>query len=257
MHMKTFLTLIILIGGTATSFSQSKFAIGVQGGLARLDAKTLSSPNQLDILKAHGTADIDILIYGKYTFAPKWSARLGLGAVKLSPSSRIAGDNLGNSIFLGTSDFGFGKPNFQITGSLDRDIPFGTSDWGGILSLGLGVIRSGFERTYDLELESEDGIQFGYSSRTANGEVSELLAHDMRYQINDQKMLYHLRPEVGFYKNFGQHKVLATLLYAFNLRQPLIEIDYNSISYFKEFYSAQYQFSGSFASLKLGYEYSF
>tara|TARA_R110002020_G_scaffold451301_1_gene665176 strand:+ start:989 stop:1366 length:378 start_codon:yes stop_codon:yes gene_type:complete len=125
------------------------------------------------------------------------------------------------------------------------------------LSFGLGAIRSGFEGSNDFELESEEGIQFGYTSRNASGEVSELLAHDIHYQINDHKMLYHMRPEVGLYKNFGQHKVLASLLYAFNLRQPLIKIDYSSISYFKEFYSAQYQLSGSFASLKLGYEYSF
>ncbi|KEO71747.1 hypothetical protein EL17_21415 [Anditalea andensis] len=232
------------------SYAQSKISVGIQGGRSSLVPETVEVPNQLTTFKARGAGGVNMLIYGRYNFQPNWSMRVGGGIIGYR-SAHIHTRGI-------TTRTGFQGVQPQVMTSLDYHLSFGESNFGVIFSAGLNASRA--HQYNNRTVSSEEGHPLtairilNEDGQMINGGV---LGHDVDYIYSEQKVLLHLRPEVTLFKQMGRHKLLASFVYGYAFKDPILTIDFNSISYQGEYHAAKHRFSGSFTSLQLGYELSF
>ncbi len=224
--------------------------VGLQGGRSSLIPETVVVPNQMSDFNARGAGGVHMLVYGRYHFQPNWSVRLGGGIIGYRSAHSHTSFPLTRTSFRGV------KP--QIMASLDYQLLFGESNLGVIFSAGINAIRA--HEHENRVISSEEG--YPLTAVRARGDDGEginagVLGHEVNYLYSDQKTVLHLRPEVTLFKQLGRHKLLASFVLGYAIREPILIVDYNSISYQGEFYSARHKFSGSFTALQLGYEFSF
>jgi hypothetical protein len=237
---------------TESSFGQNRFSVGLQGGISKLSTFSGSLGNDLPEFSPSGTVSGVGMIYGNYTLNRNWFTRLGFGGMHLGLSSTFEGSQ-GNVQSLGNQTF-----NPQLTGSFGKNFLFGESGWGSYLSLGISMtkLKLNDERVYSLE--SDEGIRFqGVIVSNDQGNFGEVLAHNMRIFNTANDMLWHVRPEVGLFKQIGNSKISLAFIYGYQLREELYVVSYNSLSFFERSYSETHGSSGSFVSFQLGYEFSF
>lgn len=248
--MKSTIVLILFCLVIFPAYSQSKISVGFQGGRSSLIPETVKGPNQLPNFKATGMGGVNMLVYGRYYFQPKWSVRAGGGIIGFGSAH--------THDFVGRTPTGFRGVQPQIMTSLDYHLFFGESGFGVIFSAGLNASRA---HQYDnRSINSEEGYPLtAIRGLNDDGEIINkgVLGHDVDYLYSKQKTLLHLRPEATLFKQFGRHKLLASFVYGYALKEPVLSVDYKSISYQGDFYSAKHRFDGSFTALQLGYELSF
>lgn len=248
--MKSSIVLILFCLAVFPSYSQSKIAVGFQGGRSSLVPETVGTPNQLSNFNAKGAGGVNMLVYGRYYFQPNWSVRAGGGIIGYRSAH--------THVVVSQTRTGFRGVQPQIMAGLDYHLSFGESNFGVIFSAGLNASRA---HLYDNRtISSEEGYPLtGIMGLNEDGELinAGVLGHDVDYLYSGQKTLLHLRPEVTLFKQLGKHKLLASFVYGYALKEPILTADYKSISYQGEYYSARHRFSGSFTALQLGYEFSF
>jgi hypothetical protein len=246
------LTLIFGILLSSFSFGQSKFSLGVQGGLNRLNTSSGLQENELPAFAPVSTMSGIGQVYLQYSFQKNWFARIGFGAMQLRMGTSLLGIN-GMVTTLGGQNL-----NPQVISTLGKAFIIGEQGWGIYLAGGVSMtnLKINGERIYSLA--SEEGIRVqGILMRNVTGAQSEVLAHDMRIYNTQKDNLWHLRPEIGVFKRMGRSKISAAFIYGFNISEELYSVSYNSISYFGERYTEGHSASGSFISYQLGYEFSF
>lgn len=247
-----FLTLIIVGTSIGGVFGQSRFSIGFQGGISKLSTFSSSLGNDLPEFSPRSTVSGVGSIYGSYSMNRNWFAKVGVGAMHLGMSTTLEGLQ-GNVRSLGRQTL-----NPQLAGSFGKNFLFEKNGWGSYLAVGISMTKldlSG-ERVYSLV--SDEGLRFqGVIVRNDQGDFGEILAHDMRVYNTRKDVLWHVRPEVGVFKQFGKNKVSLAFIYGYQLREELYVVGYNSLSLFEGNYSEIHGTSGSFVSLQMGYEFSF
>lgn len=250
--MKPLLALIFGVFLSSISLGQSKFSIGIQGGFSRLNTFASSPSTELPEFSPESTISGIGQIYGKYTLGQDWFARLGFGLMHFGISTSLEGIR-GNVSSLGGQTL-----NPQVVTTFGKEIKFGKSGWGAYLAAGVSLTNFNLEGSRIYSLSSEEGITFqGVIIRNDLGDVSEVLAHDMRVFNTRDKNLWHIRPEVGLFKLLGRSRLSAAFIYGHKLGEDLYSISYNSISYFDQNYTESHGTSGSFTSFQLGYEFTF
>lgn len=250
--VKSLLTLIFGILLTSFSFGQSRFSLGVQGGLNRLNANSRPQGNELPAFSPANPWSGVGQVYLQYSFQKDWFARLGFGVMNLQLASWLEGTR-GNAFNLGGQTL-----NPQVISTFGKAFEIKESGWGVYLAGGVSVTKITVDGPRIYSLISDQGIRTnGVLVRNDQGVVSEVLAHDMRVYNTTKNSLWHLRPEIGFFKQMGRSKISAAFIYGFNISEELYTVSYNSISYFGERYTEGHSASGSFISYQLGYEFSF
>lgn len=231
------------------TMAQSRFAIGVQGGVSRLSSETIAVSDQLNGFNAIGSEDANVFIFSRYYFLSNWSARFGVGVMGLSTAHQFENSK-------------FGRINNGVNGqfllSIDRFIPFGSSNWGGLVSLGLNGVYLGESAGEISRITSEEGARIGaHLIPDVNGNVGSIMGHDVEYFTRDSEFLVHLRPEVGIYRKFDRQILSLSFVYGHAIGKPLYKNDYNRISLHQQDFSSKHQFSGSFVAVQVGYEFQF
>lgn len=250
--MKKLAIVIFFLCIVDSTFGQSRFSIGIQGGVSKLSTFSGSLGNELPAFSPKSTVSGVGQIYGNYTMNGNWFARVGVGAMHLGMSTTMEGLQ-GNVLSLGSQTL-----NPQLIASLGKNFKFGNGGWGGYLAAGISMTKLDLNGERIYSLESEEGIRFqGALVTNDQGDVGEILVHDMRVYNTVKDILWHIRPEVGIFKQFGKNKVSLAFMYGYQLREELYVVSYNSLSLFEGNYSETHGTSGSFVSLQMGYEFSF
>ncbi len=233
-------------------FGQNRFSIGIQGGVSKLSTFSGSLGNDLPDFSPRSTVSGVGLIYGSYSMNRNWFARVGVGGMHFGLTTIMDGSQ-GNVLSLGGQTL-----NPQLTGSFGKNLLFGKKGWGSYVAVGISMTKLDLNEDRVYSLESEDGLRFqGVIVSNNQGDFGEVLAHDMRVYNTGKDILWHVRPEVGIFKQFGKHKVSLAFIYGYKLREELYVVSYNSLSLFEGNYSEMHGTSGSFVSLQIGYEFSF
>lgn len=250
MKILTLMTVAIIV--TSTSFAQSRFSLGLQGGLNRLNVNSHPQVNELPAFSPVSTLSGVGQVYLQYSFQKDWFARLGFGVMQLRMGTALLGIN-GMVTTLGGQNL-----NPQVISTFGKAFNIGEKGWGIYLAGGVSITNLKLSEPRIYSLSSEEGIRVqGILMRNVTGAQSEVLAHDMRVYNTRKDNMWHLRPEVGFFKQMGRSKISAAFIYGFNISEELYTVSYNSISYFGERYTEGHSASGSFISYQLGYEFSF
>lgn len=250
MKILTLMTVAIIL--SSSSFGQSRFSLGVQGGLNRLNTFTGSQGNELPAFSPESTLGGVGQVYLQYSFQKDWFARLGFGMMQLRMGTSLLGIS-GEVTTLGGQNL-----NPQVISTFGKAFNIGEKGWGIYLAGGVSITNLDLNEPRIYSLSSEEGIRVqGIVMRNVTGAQSEVLAHDMRVYNTRKDNMWHLRPEVGFFKRMGRSKISAAFIYGFNISEELYSVSYNSISYFGERYTEGHGTTGSFTSYQLGYEFSF
>lgn len=250
--MKILTLMAFAIMFSLSSFAQSRFSVGVQGGLNRLNANSRSQPNELPGFSPASPWSGMGQVYLQYSFGKDWFTRAGFGVMELRVAQWIEGIR-GSAIRLGGQEL-----NPQLIATVGKAFEIKESGWGVFLAGGVSATKLTIDGPRIYSKLSEEGIRTnGVWIRNDQGVVSEVLAHDMRVYNTTKDKLWHLRPEVGFFKQMGRSKISAAFIYGFNISEELYTVSYNSISYFGERYTDGFSASGSFISYQLGYEFNF
>jgi hypothetical protein len=250
MKILTLMTAAMIV--SSFSFGQSRISLGVQGGINRLNANSSPHVNELPGFSPASPWSGVGQVYLQYSFQKDWFARLGFGVMNLQLASWLEGTR-GNAFNLGGQTL-----NPQVISTFGKAFEIKESGWGVYLAGGLSVTKITIEGPRIYSRLSEDGIRTnGVWIRNEQGVVSQVLAHDMRVYNTTKNSLWHLRPEIGFFKQMGRSKISAAFIYGFNISEELYTVSYNSISYFGERYTEGHSATGSFISYQLGYEFNF
>ncbi|MBA4302503.1 hypothetical protein SAMN03080617_00986 [Algoriphagus alkaliphilus] len=250
--MKKLLIVIFFFSLLDTTFGQSRFSIGIQGGVSKLSTFSGTLGNELPGFSPKSTVSGLGQIHGTYTMNSNLFARVGVGGMHLGMSTTMEGLQ-GNVLSLGNQTL-----NPQLIASLGKNFQFGTGGWGGYLAAGISMTKLDLSGERIYSLESEEGIRFqGALVTNDQGAVGEVLAHNMRIYNTGNNILWHVRPEVGVFKQIGKSKISLAFIYGYQLREELYVVSYNSLSLFEGNYSETHGTSGSFVSLQMGYEFSF
>lgn len=236
----------------SVSFGQSRYSIGAQGGVSMLRTSSISLGNEFPSFSPKGTPSGQGQVYVKYSMKRGWFGTVGIGVMHLGMSSTLSGIQ-GASQSLGGQTL-----NPQLSTSFGKAFLFGKGKWGSYISAGISmtILALSGERIYSLV--SDPGIPFqGVLIRDDQNSVNEILAHDMRVFYTRKDKIWHIRPEVGVFRQFGNSRVFASCIYGLGFSEGLYTVSYNSISYKGERYSEMHGASGSFVSLQFGYEISF
>lgn len=250
MKILTLISVAIIL--SSSSFAQSRFSLGVQGGLNRLNVNSRPQGNELPAFSPESTLGGIGQVYLQYSFQKDWFARLGYGVMQLRMGTSLLGID-GMVTTLGGQNL-----NPQVISTFGKAFNIGEQGWGIYLAGGVSMTTLNISGPRIYSLSSEEGIRVqGILMRNVTGAQSEVLAHDMRVYNTTKNSLWHLRPEIGFFKQMGRSKISAAFIYGFNISEELYTVSYNSISYFGERYTEGHSATGSFISYQLGYEFSF
>jgi hypothetical protein len=250
--MKGFTLSIFLFFLIGFSFGQSKFSVGFQGGVSKLSTFSSQSMEELPGFSPYGTLSGVGLIYGAYEMNKNWFTKIGVGGVHLGMGSKLNGIN-GNVQSLGNQTI-----NLQLVGSLGKNFFIGNKGWGSYLGAGISMTQLDLSGDRVYTQENADGIRFqGVVVTNGQGDMGEVLANNLRIYNTSKNVLWHIRPELGVFKQFGKQKISLAFIYGYKLREELFVVNYNSLSFFEKNYSEMHGTTGSFVSLQLGYEIKF
>ena len=250
--MKGFILAIFLFLLIGISFGQGRFSVGFQGGINKLSTFSSQSVEELPGFSPYGTVSGVGLIFGSYEMNKNWFTKIGVGGVHLGMGTRLNGTS-GNVQSLGNQTI-----NLQLVGSFGKNIFFGNKGWGSYLATGISMTQLDLSGDRVYTKESTDGIRFqGVIVTNGQGDSGEVLANNMRVYNTRKNVLWHIRPELGVFKQFRKQKISLAFIYGYQLREELFVVNYNSLSFFEKNYSEMHGATGSFVSLQLGYEIKF
>jgi hypothetical protein len=250
--MKILTLMAFAIIFSLSSFAQSRFSLGVQGGLNRLNANSRSQPNELPGFSPASPWSGMGQVYLQYSFGKDWFTRAGFGVMELRVAQWIEGIR-GSAIRLGGQEL-----NPQLIATVGKAFEIKNSGWGVYLAGGVSATKLTIDGPRIYSKLSEEGIGTNnVTIRNDQGGVDEVLAHDMRVYNTQKDYLWHLRPELGVFKRLGRSKISVAFTYGFNFSEELYTVTYNSISYRGQRYTDGFSVSGSYVSWQLGYEFNF
>jgi hypothetical protein len=254
-RLSTLLVLLILFLLNIDAYSQdSRWSVGIQAGRTQLSGFTRIIYEPIPEFEAQGMGGVNIQVFGRYNLYKKVSIFASGGINNLVSGMRFQGER--------GSNFGTSGVTPQFFAGIDYDIPFGNSGFGILSKLAFGLTGSNArEKNLERYTSEDEGFPVIGSIQVhpLTGERKDALVYvkDVQLSASEYKFIYHIRPELSFYKKFDRHQISISAVYAFAPSRDFYTENFYELEYKGNSHTAGHHFGGHYTALLFGYEFRF
>lgn len=249
------ITFTLLLLSIHAHSQDSRWSVGIQAGRTQLLGFTRISYEQIPEFEAQGMGGVNFQVYGRYNIYKKVSVFASGGINNLVSGMRFQGKRGRNFQTSGVTP--------QFFGGIDYDIPFGNSGFGILSKLAFGITGSnatGKNRDRFQMAENEFPV-IGYSTIrdeiTGNIENRSIYIRDVEILASEYKFIYHIRPELSFYKIYDRHRFSISAVFALAPDRDFYTENFYHLEFKGNRHTASHHFGGHYTALLFGYEFRF
>lgn len=233
---------------------ESKWSVGIQAGRTQLSGFTRIIYEPIPEFEAQGMGGINIQVYGRYNIYKKVSVFASGGINNLVSGMRFQGNRGKN--------FGTSGVTSQFFAGIDYDIPFGNSGFGILSKLAFGLTGSNaWEKNLERYTSEDEGFPVigTIQVHPLTGEQKDALVYvkDVQISATEDKFIYHIRPELSFYKKYDRHQFSISAVYGFAPGRDFYTENFYDLEYKGNSHTAGHHFGGHYTALLFGYEFRF
>jgi hypothetical protein len=253
MKSNSILLIIALTLFCSSAIAQSKWSVGFQGGRSQLIPFNGDTFKQLEEYEAAGMGGVNFQLYGKFWIKENFALYAGGGinnlvtGYRFNGLRRASGTNKGSEVqyFMGT----------------EYNIKFGESGFGILGRFSFAIMGNNGSKRGKSSFESEEGIPWigQVEVDPLSGGVDDGMVYLKKGEFSNSssRFLMHLRPEIGFYKDFKKHRIMISAMYAQALERDFKVDQYLDLTYRGERRTAFHRFGGHYGAIFVGYEFRF